>query len=81
MVTFGEYIKRYREIYHLTVRDLAIMVKISPGYITKIETIGLIPSPKVVKNLAKAFCIDTMFLLGFAGKEASRNVLEKYKYF
>jgi transcriptional regulator with XRE-family HTH domain len=54
MGSFGILIKRSRENRGLTVRALADAIGKSPGYISRIEVRGEIPSVELVVELATA---------------------------
>ncbi len=54
MSSFGQLIKESREKRGLTVRSLAEAIGKSPGYVSRIEVRGEIPSIELVLELAKA---------------------------
>lgn len=49
--TFGKYLKKYREMNNLTVRDLSRMTEVSQPYLSQLEG-GKVPSIKTIKKLA-----------------------------
>ena len=69
MTSFGILIKQSRENRGLTVRALADAIGKSPGYISRIEVRGEIPSVELVVELADEFAIragDTVYICGSA---------------
>jgi transcriptional regulator with XRE-family HTH domain len=83
MSTFGILIKQSRENRGMTVRALADAIGKSPGYISRIEVRGEIPSVDLVVGLAKALEGDVERFLECAKTDsmerATNEVETKYQ--
>ena len=81
-VTFAQKIRELRNAKDWSVYDLAGRIEKTPGYISKIEARGEIPSPEMIIKLASVLGADTEQLLDVAKKEKGeklkRNVERKY---
>jgi transcriptional regulator with XRE-family HTH domain len=81
-ITFAQKIRELRKKKGLSVYDLATAIKATPGYISKIEARGEIPSPKTIITLAEALGIDAENLLEIAkaekGEQVKQNIEKKY---
>ena len=66
MGSFGDQIREARRRRLLTVRALAQMVGRTPGYISRLETRGEIPSAELICELAAALDDDAEELLAAA---------------
>ena len=84
-VTFARKIQQLRKSKGWTIFDLAREIGTTPGYISKIEARGEIPSPKTVVKLARALQVDTGKLLDLAKEEKieeiKKNIIERYEKF
>jgi transcriptional regulator with XRE-family HTH domain len=83
MMTFAQRIKELRRGKGWSVYDLANRLGVqSPGYISKIEARGEIPSPDMVIKLAEVLGTDPEELIELAKQEKARelteNVQKKY---
>jgi transcriptional regulator with XRE-family HTH domain len=74
MADFGTLIKRTREQKGLTVRALAEAIGKSPGYVSRIEVQGEIPSVELVAELATALGGDVELFLQSAKKDSMARV-------
>ena len=74
MADFGVLIKRSREKLGLTVRALAEAIGKSPGYISRIEVQGEIPSVELVVELAAALHGDVEEFLESAKNDSMARV-------
>lgn len=83
MTDFGILIKRTREQQGLTVRALAEAIRKSPGYVSRIEVQGEIPSVELVVELATALGGDAERFLECAKNDsmerATNEVETKYQ--
>jgi transcriptional regulator with XRE-family HTH domain len=83
MTDFGILIKRTREQQGLTVRALAEAIGKSPGYVSRIEVQGEIPSVELVVELATALGGDAERFLECAKydsmERATNEVETKYQ--
>ncbi len=83
MTDFGLLIKRTREQQGLTVRALAEAIGKSPGYVSRIEVQGEIPSVELVVELATALGGDAERFLECAKNDsmerATNEVETKYQ--
>lgn len=83
MTDFGILIKRTREQQGLTVRALAEAIGKSPGYVSRIEVQGEIPSVELVVELATALEGDAERFLECAKNDsmerATNEVETKYQ--
>jgi transcriptional regulator with XRE-family HTH domain len=83
MTDFGILIKRTREQQGLTVRALAEAIGKSPGYVSRIEVQGEIPSVELVVELATALGGDAERFLECAKNDsmerATNEVETKYQ--
>ena len=82
-MSFAQRIRELRKAKGWSVYDLANAIEVkSPGYISKIEARGEIPSPKTIIKLAEALETDAENLLEIAKAEKSeqvkQNVVKKY---
>lgn len=67
--TFGKTLKYYREAADVGLRELAKLVKKSPGYLSDVENEKVLPpSTAVILNLAGALQVDKRILLDAARK-------------
>lgn len=62
-MTLGERLKELRNLAGLTVRDAAIGLGISPGYVSRVEVRGEIPSSEYLVRAAMLFEADAEELL------------------
>ena len=81
-MTFAQHIRTLRKKKKWSVYDLAKAIERTPGYISKIEARGEIPSPDMILKLAHALGADVETLVEVAKKEKSEEVTEvvKQKY-
>ena len=63
METLGQYLRRLREQNGLTVRQFAGCIKKTPGYVSRIETRGEIPSPELLCAIADVYHVAPEDLL------------------
>lgn len=79
----GALIRNLRRTEGLTVRQLASEVGRTPGYISRVETRGEIPSPELICRLADALGAAPGQLLNFAESDVvgrkKRDIQEKHK--
>lgn len=69
-LTFGRAVKAYREDVGMSAQALADYLEVSKSYITKIERHNEIPSPDVVRKIAKyiVFPEDRLLKIAFKGR-------------
>jgi transcriptional regulator with XRE-family HTH domain len=82
-MTFAERIRELRRLREWSVYDLARRLEVqSPGYVSKIEARGEIPSPEMVIKLAGVLGAEPEELIELAkeqkAKELTQNVHRKY---
>lgn len=82
-MSFAQRIKNLRRAKGWSVYDLANAIGVkSPGYISKIEVRGEIPSPEMISKLADALKADARELFELAKKDKhqqlTRNINKKY---
>ena len=66
--TFGKFIRITREGQGISLRHLAQLCQITHGYLSKIETGSIVPSPENVKTLAANLDVDVDYLFGALGQ-------------
>jgi len=66
MNTLGRRLRELREQQGLTVRQLAERVKKTPGYVSRIEARGEIPSPELLCEIAGVYHVTPEELLELA---------------
>lgn len=83
-MNFGEKIRELRKAKNLTLRELAVKVKVNFTYLSKIEnqklSFGEFPSEDMIRKLAKVLAGDVDELLILAEKmpkEIKRRVMER----
>ena len=81
-MTFADKIREFRSKKGWSVYELAKGIDTTPGYISKIEARGEIPSPKTIAKLEEALGARAGELLEIAkaekGEQAKQNVVKKY---
>ena len=81
-MTFAHKIKELRSKKGWSVYDLAEKIGKTPGYISKIEARGEIPSPEMIAQLAEVFNFNAEELFEIAknekGEQLKQNVVRKY---
>ena len=70
---FGHVLREFRHSRGLTVRQLADMVEKTPGYISRIEVRGEIPSPDLICRLAEELQVPADELI----ERLTRDVLKR----
>ncbi len=75
---FGERVRSLRRAKKLKQREVAELIPMSPGNLSRIETgeYGP-PSDEVVERLANVLAADPIELLRIAGREASSSAFEQ----
>lgn len=74
-MSFAQRIRELRKAKHWSVYDLATAIQLkSPGYVSKIEARGEIPSPEMIVKLAEALGADAKELFELAKKEKSEGI-------
>jgi transcriptional regulator with XRE-family HTH domain len=66
MDSLGRRLRELREQQGLTVRQFAERIKKTPGYVSRIEARGEIPSPKLLCAIADAYGVEAEELLDLA---------------
>lgn len=66
MSVLSERLRQLREAHGLTVREFAARIGKTPGYVSRIEGRGEIPSGELLCVIADAYRIDPGELLGLA---------------
>ena len=69
--TLGEFIRRERESKGLTLREMARQIRVSPAFLSKVETQGWKPGEDRLREIAKVLKCDTDELLALARKVSS----------
>lgn len=65
---FGEYIRKLRKEREMTIRQLELYSGVSNSYLSQLENGKRgIPSPDILKKLAKGLKVDYVFLMRKAG--------------
>lgn len=79
MNNFGQEVRRLRKEKMLTQRELAILLGVTPTYISKIENnnFEVLPSESVITNLAHHLDCEADTLLELAGKIDVKSLQEK----
>lgn len=81
-MSFAHKIRELRSKRGWSVYDLAERIDKSPGYVSKIEARGEIPSPDMIIKLADTLGVDAEELFEIAkkekGEQLKRNVHKKY---
>jgi transcriptional regulator with XRE-family HTH domain len=78
-MTFAQHIRTLRKKKKWSVYDLAKEINRTPGYISKIEARGEIPSPDMILKLAEVLGTDAGKLVEVAKKEKSEEISEAVK--
>ena len=68
-ITFGKFMKNYREDIGITAKMVADGLGVSTSYITKIEKHDEIPAPDVIRKIAKIIRQDEERMLNIAFKQ------------
>ena len=74
--TFGRRIKKLRNRKGWSVYKLAKAIGKSPGYVSKIEARGEIPSPEMISALAVALNAEAKELFELAKREKSEQLTQ-----
>ncbi len=82
-MSFAQRIKELRKAKSWSVYELANAIRVkSPGYVSKIEARGEIPSPEMIARLAEALQADARELFELAkrdkGQQLTRSINKKY---
>ena len=75
-MAFGEKIKEMRQKKKMTVYDLADGIGKTPGYISRIEARGEIPSPEIIPILADVLGGNTEELFRIAKENKTEQVTQ-----
>lgn len=76
-MSFAQRIKELRKAKSWSVYDLARALNVkSPGYVSKIETRGEIPSPEMIIKLADALDADAKELFELAKTDKSQQLTQ-----
>jgi transcriptional regulator with XRE-family HTH domain len=65
---FGAFIRREREAKGLSLRDMAKKIKVSPTFLSKVETEDWKPGEEKLRNIAQVIGCDPDDLLARAGR-------------
>jgi len=65
---FGAFIRREREAKGLSLRDMAKKIKVSPTFLSKVETEDWKPGEEKLRNIAQVIGCDPDDLLAQAGR-------------
>ena len=65
---FGAFIRREREAKRLSLRDVAKKIKVSPTFLSKVETEDWKPGEDKLRNIAQVIGCDPDDLLARAGR-------------
>lgn len=76
MGKFAEKMKAQRLVKDIGVRELAGKLGVSPGYISRIEGRGELPSPEMICKIADVLEIKAEELLGFAKEDILHRTKE-----
>ncbi|MDX1563628.1 MAG: helix-turn-helix transcriptional regulator [Gammaproteobacteria bacterium] len=74
LVAFGQFVRAQRKLAQVSQRNLAKMSGVSDSYLSQLERGNYMPSPQVVKSLARAFGLEPKQLytmLGFIDADES----------
>lgn len=75
---FGERIRSLRRAQKLKQRDVAELLPMSPGHLSRIETGDYgPPSDEVIERMAEVLGADPLDLLRIAGREAGSEAFEQ----
>lgn len=66
MTDFGKRLRELRRDRELTVREFAREIDKSPGYVSRIEARGEIPSPELICQIADFYAVNPEELLELA---------------
>jgi transcriptional regulator with XRE-family HTH domain len=66
MTNLGIRLRKLRRDRNLTVREFAKEIDKSPGYVSRIEARGEIPSPELICQIAEFYAVEPEELLGLA---------------
>ena len=77
MAEFGEMLSELRQDCHLSQKELARLLNVSPGTVSNYETGRYSPSIPTVIWLANYFNVTTDYLLGRAASNVSARKLEE----
>ena len=76
-MSFAQRIKELRKAKKWSVYDLARAIKVkSPGYVSKIEARGEIPSPEMISTLAGVLNANARELFDLAKKDKSQQLTQ-----
>jgi transcriptional regulator with XRE-family HTH domain len=76
--TFGERIRSLRRAKKLKQRDVAELLPMSPGHLSRIETGDYgPPSDEVIERMAEVLEVHPLELLRIAGREAGSSAFEQ----
>jgi transcriptional regulator with XRE-family HTH domain len=77
-VAFGERIRSLRRTKKLKQREVAELLPMSPGHLSRIETGDYgPPSDEVIERLAEVLSADRLQLMRIAGREADSGAFEQ----
>jgi transcriptional regulator with XRE-family HTH domain len=65
---FGAFIRRRREAMDLSLRDMAKKIKVSPTFLSKVETEDWKPGEEKLRKIAEVIGCDPDDLLALAGR-------------
>lgn len=77
VATIADTIRNRRHELGLTVRELAAQIHKSAGYVSQLETRGVLPSPATICALATALRLDTEQFLATARAEELKAAAER----
>ncbi len=66
MADLGKKLREFRRDRNLTVREFAKQIDKSPGYVSRIEARGEIPSPELICRIAEFYSVQPEELLELA---------------
>lgn len=69
--TLGEFIRRERESKGFKLREMARLIKVSPTFMSKVETEDWKPGEDKLRKIAETLECDVDVLLALAGKVSS----------
>ncbi len=75
-MSFAHKIRELRNIKKWSVYELAEAIGKSPGYVSKIEARGEIPSPEMISKLAEALKANVKELFELAKKDKSEQLTQ-----
>src|SRR4029077_12938388 len=79
---FGAFIRREREAKGLSLRDMAKKIKVSPTFLSKVETENWKPGEEKLRKIAEVIGCDSEELMAKAGRVPSElsNIIKQHPH-